>query len=79
MVLAQLNHRNEREVDILNSISQKGSKIQAIVDSVYHDLSGNLKIAASRNVLAHLIHFVEKGLVLVDDDNMSLDSIFKIK
>ena len=79
MVLAQLNHRNEREVDILNSISQKGSKINEIVDSVYHDLSDNLKIAASRNVLAHLIHFVEKGLVLVDDDNMSLDSLFKIK
>ena len=79
MVLAQLNHRNEREVDILNSISQKGSKINKIVDSVYQDLSDNLKIAASRNVLAHLIHLLEKGLVLVDDDNMSLDSIFKIK
>ncbi len=79
MVLAQLNHRNEREADILNSISQKGSKINEIVDSVYHDLSENLKIAASRNVLAHLIHFVEKGLVLLDDDHMSLDSLFKIK
>jgi len=79
MVLAQLNHRNEREVDILNSISRKGSKINKIVDSVYHDLSDNLKIAASRNVLAHLIHLLEKGLVLIDDDNMSLDSIFKIK
>ena len=79
MVLAQLNHRNEREVDILNSISRKGSKINKIVDSVYHDLSDNLKIAASRNVLAHQIHLLEKGLVIVDDDNMSLDSIFKIK
>ena len=79
MVLAHLNHRNEREANILNSISQKGSKINEIVDSVYHDLSDNLKIAASRNVLAHLIHFLEKGLVLVDDENMSLDSLFKIK
>ncbi len=79
MVLAQLNHRNERETNILNSISQKGSKINEIVDSVYHDLSDNLKIAASRNVLAHLIHLIEKGLVLVEGDNVSLDSIFRMK
>jgi len=79
MVLAQLNHRNDREAEILNSISKKGCKIGEIVDSVYNDLSENLKIVASRNVLAHLIHLIEKGLVLVEGDNVSLDSIFRVK
>ena len=79
MIMAQLSHRNDRETDILNSISQKGSKISEIVDSVYSDLSDNLKIAASRNVLAHLIHLLEKGLVVVDENNISLDSTFRVK
>ena len=79
MVSAQLSHRNNREAAILNSISNMGCTINEIVDSVYNDLSANLKMAASRNVLAHLIHLFEKGLVQIDDDNMSLDSIFKIK
>ena len=79
MVLAHLNHRNDREAEILNSISKKGCKIVEIVDSVYNDLSENLKIVASRNVLAHLIHLIEKGLVLVEGDNVSLDSIFRMK
>ena len=79
MVLAQLRHRNEREADILNSISNMGCKIDEIVDSVYSNLSENLKIAASRNVLAHLIHLFEKGLVLVDGNNISMDSTFRVK
>ena len=56
-----------------------GCKIDEIVDSVYSDLSENLKIAASRNVLAHLIHLFEKGLVLVDGNNISVDSTFRVK
>ena len=79
MVFAQLSHRNNREVAILNSISNMGCKIDEIVDSVYSDLSDNLKIAASRNVLAHLIHLLEKGLVVVDENNISLDSTFRVK
>ena len=79
MVSAQLSHRNNREAAILNSISNMGCKIDEIVDSVYSDLSDNLKIAASRNVLAHLIHLFEKGLVLVDGNNISMDSTFRVK
>ncbi len=55
MVLAQIAHRRNREIQILSSISKNSRTPSEIVDDVYIDLNPMLKTAAIRNVLAHLI------------------------
>ncbi len=66
MVLAQIAHRQDRETQILSSISKNSKTPSEIVDDVYIDLNPMLKTAAIRNVLAHLIDLYEREKVSVD-------------
>ena len=66
MVLAQIAHRRNREIQILSSISKNSRTPSEIVDDVYIDLNPMLKTAAIRNVLAHLIDLYEREKVSVD-------------
>ncbi len=66
MVLAQIAHRQDREIQILSSISKNSKTPSEIVDDVYIDLNPMLKTAAVRNVLAHLIDLYEREKVSVD-------------
>ncbi len=66
MVLAQIAHRQNREMQILSSISEIPRTPAEIVQAVYVDLNPMLKPAAVRNVLAHLIDLYERGNVTVD-------------
>ena len=66
MVLAQIAHRQDRESQILSSISKNSRTPSEIVDDVYIDLNPMLKPAAVRNVLAHLIDLYEREKVSVD-------------
>ena len=66
MVLAQIKHRQDREKQILNSVSKISRTPGEIVDEVYIDLNPMLKGAATRNVLAHLIDLYERKKVSVD-------------
>lgn len=66
MVVAQIAHRRDREKQILSSISDIPRTPTEIVDAVYVDLNPMLKIAAVRNVLAHLIDLYERKRVDVD-------------
>ena len=66
MVLAQITHRRDREIQILKSISQISRTPAEIVEEVYIGLNPMLKPAAVRNVLAHLIDLYEREKVSVD-------------
>ena len=66
MVLAQINHRRDRERQILNSVSKISRTPAEIVDDVYVDLNPVLKAAAIRNVLAHLIDLYDRDKVSTD-------------
>ena len=66
MVLAQITHRRDREIQILKSISQIPRTPAEIVEEVYVGLNPMLKPAAVRNVLAHLIDLYEREKVSVD-------------
>ena len=66
MVLAQITHRRDREIQILKSISQIPRTPAEIVEEVYIGLNPMLKPAAVRNVLAHLIDLYEREKVSVD-------------
>ena len=66
MVLAQITHRRDREIQILKSISKISRTPAEIVEEVYVGLNPMLKPAAVRNVLAHLIDLYEREKVSVD-------------
>ncbi|MEM8571726.1 MAG: MBL fold metallo-hydrolase [Pseudomonadota bacterium] len=58
-----LDHRAAREKQILASLSDGPGGISDIVARVYADVPPDLHAAAGRNVFAHLIDLVERGLV----------------
>lgn len=78
-VRVQLNHRIEREKQIIFEITGNGKSIPDIVETIYPTLSQGLKIAACRNVFAHLLHLSEMDMVKTLNGVISQSSIFKLK
>lgn len=56
-------HRRAREAAILAAIDGGAADVAAVTARVYHDLTPDLRPAAERNVLAHLIDLHERNLV----------------
>jgi glyoxylase-like metal-dependent hydrolase (beta-lactamase superfamily II) len=65
-VLAFVAHRREREAGILDCLSAGVETIDAMVERLYTGLNPNLRRAAGRSVLAHLIDLEERGLAASD-------------
>jgi len=67
-VAALLEHRRDRERQILNCLSKGISDIKTMVKTMYVDVNPSLHPAAARSVLAHLIHMVETRRVACDGE-----------
>jgi glyoxylase-like metal-dependent hydrolase (beta-lactamase superfamily II) len=65
-VEAFIAHRRERSDAILARLAAGDERIPRIVDHVYLGLDPQLKGAAARSVLAHLVELVERGAVESD-------------
>jgi glyoxylase-like metal-dependent hydrolase (beta-lactamase superfamily II) len=65
---AYLEHRLDREAQILACLGQGVGTIPEIVERLYVDVDRRLHPAAARSVLAHLIQLSEEGRVLSDPD-----------
>jgi hypothetical protein len=63
---AYLEHRLEREAQILTCLRGGIDTIPAIVARLYVDVDRRLHPAAARSVLAHLIQLSQDGRVLAD-------------
>ncbi|MEE8371605.1 MAG: MBL fold metallo-hydrolase [Sphingomonadales bacterium] len=61
-----INHRLEREEEIVTAVRNGLSNIQEIVELVYFDVPKSLHASAARSTLAHLIWLVDKGVVSAD-------------
>ena len=62
-VRAYIEHRMERDEQILSALKNRVTSIPAMVDHIYTGLDARLKPAASLTVLAHLIRLVREGTV----------------
>ncbi|MGH6876407.1 MAG: MBL fold metallo-hydrolase, partial [Rhizomicrobium sp.] len=69
---AYLDHRAEREGQILACLRDGMSKIPDIVARLYADVDRRLHPAAARTVLAHLIQLEAEHRVRRDGDNYAL-------
>jgi glyoxylase-like metal-dependent hydrolase (beta-lactamase superfamily II) len=63
---AYIDHRLEREAQIIVCLRDGLDSIGAIVASIYVDVDKRLHPAAARSVLAHLIQLTQEGRVIVD-------------
>jgi glyoxylase-like metal-dependent hydrolase (beta-lactamase superfamily II) len=61
-VRAFIAHRQEREAGIVACLESGVGQIDAMVERLYVGLNPNLRRAAGRSVLAHLIHLIDRGL-----------------
>lgn len=61
-----LNHRTQREQEILRVLRAGPSEVPAMVSALYHKVHPRLVQAAERNVLAHLLKLEEEGQVARD-------------
>jgi glyoxylase-like metal-dependent hydrolase (beta-lactamase superfamily II) len=66
-VRAFIAHRREREAGIIACLEAGIERIDAMVERLYVGLNPNLKRAAGRSVLAHLIDLVDRGVAKSDE------------
>lgn len=76
LVARQIAHRRGREVQILNALQARPRRIDQIVPEIYADVDPALHPAAARNVLAHLLDLVARGLVTTDEP-LRADGVFE--
>ena len=60
---AYLDHRAERDRQILAALADSRSRVEQIVDQIYAEVRPELRPMAMRNVNAHLEHLLADGLV----------------
>jgi len=72
LLTAYLNHRREREQQVLSALRARHDTVEAITESIYHGLSAALLPAARENVRAHLEKLRSDGLASCDGDRWRL-------
>lgn len=70
-----INHRNQREDQVLAALEAGAASVEEVVDAVYpRNLRRNLRSAAARNVLTHLEKLIEEGRVAESGSTFSVVS-----
>ena len=73
-----IEHRLQREAQVLDAVRREIDMIPAMVEVLYADVRNELHKPARRSVLAHLVKLVDDGVVAVDDDSLPrLDSHYR--
>jgi len=76
-VRAFIAHRREREAGIIACLESGVGQIDAMVERLYVGLNPNLKRAAGRSVLAHLIDLAGRGIV-ASDGPANVDATYRL-
>ncbi len=73
-----IDHRVDRERQVLDAVRSGLATIPAIVEALYVDVRRELFKPARRSVLAHLVKLVDDGVVVVDGGSLPrLDAIYR--
>jgi glyoxylase-like metal-dependent hydrolase (beta-lactamase superfamily II) len=77
-VMQLVEHRLDRERQVLASVRRGTTDVVAMVELLYADVRRELHKPARRSVLAHLVKLVDDGLIVVDGGGPPrLDSTFR--
>jgi glyoxylase-like metal-dependent hydrolase (beta-lactamase superfamily II) len=74
---AFVEHRMDREAQVLAAVRDGFTEIAPIVRRLYAEVRKELHKPAARSVLAHLVKLVDDGLVAVESEYPRLDSTFR--
>ena len=77
-VRAFIAHRREREAGVVACLEAGVGHIDAMVERLYVGLNPNLRRAAGRSVLAHLIDLIDRG-VAISDANATVDATYRLR
>jgi glyoxylase-like metal-dependent hydrolase (beta-lactamase superfamily II) len=72
LIVGYLNHRREREQQVLAALRADRGTVEAIAESIYHELTPALVPAARENVRAHLEKLRAEGRAVFDGDRWRL-------
>jgi glyoxylase-like metal-dependent hydrolase (beta-lactamase superfamily II) len=75
---AYIQHRLEREAQVLGALKDGIETVPALVERIYLGLEERLKPAASLTVLAHLIHLAREGRV-ASNGEARLEARFRLR
>lgn len=70
-----VEHRAQREAQVLSEITTRASTVDAIVSAIYPTLSPDLVPMARESVLAHLQKLRDEGRVIHDDDRWMINGL----
>lgn len=73
-----INHRHEREQQILRCLARNLEQIESIVAELYTHVPVDLQAAAACSVWAHLIALCRRGVVFAENDNRSLSGHYRL-
>jgi len=76
-VRAFIAHRRERESGIVECLAAGVGQVDAMVEWLYVGLNPNLRRAAGRSVLAHLIDLIGRGIV-ISDNGGGVDATYRL-
>jgi glyoxylase-like metal-dependent hydrolase (beta-lactamase superfamily II) len=74
-----IEHRREREAQIVECLSQGIERIPEMVPPMYTGLPVILHRAAARSVFAHVLHMLERGIVECLDEQPALDARYRLR
>jgi glyoxylase-like metal-dependent hydrolase (beta-lactamase superfamily II) len=77
-VRSLIEHRRERERQILRCVERGVDRIGDMVPHMYQATSKVLYPAAARSVLAHVIEMLERGVLRCDEETPSLDARYRL-
>lgn len=77
-VQAYIDHRLNRERDILGRLKLGERSIPEMVKTIYAQVDKQLHPAACHSVLAHMIHLVDQGQVSCEDANPTVASVYSL-
>ncbi len=73
-----INHRHEREQQILRCLARNIESIEGIVSQLYSHVPTELHAAAACSVWAHLIALCRRGVAFAEKDDQSLDGRYRL-
>ncbi|HEU0215235.1 MAG TPA: MBL fold metallo-hydrolase [Stellaceae bacterium] len=76
-VRAFIAHRREREAGIIACLEAGVERVDAMVERLYIGLNPNLRRAAGRSVLAHLVDLIGREVVKTDG-NATVDATYRL-
>jgi glyoxylase-like metal-dependent hydrolase (beta-lactamase superfamily II) len=79
LVAALIQHREQREQQILNCLAEGISHITDMVERMYIGVHRGLYPAAARSVFAHLLHLHERGQVIATSGEPSLEAEYQAR